>query len=73
MSRPQMEWPFRMPLYPLPPIVATAGFLFMLSRRANAVGGLAVAVGIALSGSLIYVVRARKRGEWPFAGRESSN
>jgi amino acid transporter len=67
IQRPELARPFKMPLYPLPPIVATAGFVFVLVNRAHAVGGLAVAAGIAVSGSLIYFIRARARGEWPFA------
>ncbi len=32
-QRPELERPFRMPLYPLPPLVAMGGFLFMLVNR----------------------------------------
>ncbi|MDR3773261.1 MAG: APC family permease [Terracidiphilus sp.] len=65
-QRPALERPFRMPLYPLPPLVAMAGFVFMLVNRSHAVKGLAVAAGIALSGTLIYLWRAKRLGEWPF-------
>jgi hypothetical protein len=63
-----LERPFRIPLYPLPPLAAMAGFAFILVNRSHALGGLAVAAGIACSGTLIYLVRARKLGQWPFAG-----
>jgi amino acid transporter len=66
-QRPELERPFRMPLYPLPPLLAMAGFLFMLVNRSHALGGLGVAAGIALSGTLIYGFRARRLGQWPFA------
>jgi len=56
-----------MPLYPLPPLVDVAGFLFMLVNRSHALGGLAVAAGIGVSGTLIYLIRARRLGQWPFA------
>jgi hypothetical protein len=56
-----------MPLYPLPPLVAIAGFLFMLVNRNHALGGLGVAAAIALSGTMIYLFRARRSGQWPFA------
>ena len=56
-----------MPLYPLPPLVAMAGFVFMLVNRSHALGGLAIAAAIALSGTLIYFIRARLLGQWPFA------
>jgi amino acid transporter len=68
MQRPQLERPFRMPLYPLPPLVAVGGFIFMLVNRSHALGGLAVAAGIGVSGTLIYLFRARRLGQWPFAG-----
>jgi len=66
-QRPALDRPFRMPLYPLPPLAAMAGFLFMLVNRSHALGGLGVAAGIAVSGTLIYGFRARRQGQWPFA------
>ncbi|HET6169270.1 MAG TPA: APC family permease, partial [Terracidiphilus sp.] len=66
VQRPELERPFRMPLYPLPPIAAMAGFLFILVNRSHALAGLAVAAGIAVSGTLIYIWRAKRLGQWPF-------
>jgi amino acid transporter len=59
-QRPELKRPFRMPLYPLPPLAAMAGFVFILVNRTHALGGLGVAAGIAVSGTLIYMVRARR-------------
>jgi len=74
IRRPDLPRPFRIPLYPLPPLVAIAGFAFILfdPRRAQAKGGsalfeLAAAIAIAISGSLIYFFRARGLHQWPFA------
>ena len=67
IQRPELERPFRMPLYPLPPLVAMAGFLYLLVFRKEPLLGLAVAAGIAATGTLIYMFRARQLGEWPFA------
>jgi amino acid transporter len=67
IQRPELARPFRMPLYPLPPLVAIAGFVFILVNRSHALGGLAVTAAIALSGTLIYIIRARRMGQWPFA------
>jgi amino acid transporter len=67
-QRPELKRPFKMPFYPLPPLVAMAGFVFMLVNRNNALNGLAVAAGIALSGTAIYLWRAKRMGQWPFAG-----
>jgi amino acid transporter len=69
--QPQLERPFKMPLYPLPPLLAMAGFIFVVANRSHALGGFAVAAGIACSGTLIYLWRARQRREWPFAGERA--
>jgi amino acid transporter len=71
-QRPELERPFKMPLYPLPPLVAISGFLFMLVNRSHALQGLAVAVGIGVSGTLIYLWRARREGQWPFLNRRDT-
>jgi len=65
-QRPDLERPFKIPLYPLPPVLAIAGFVFILVNRSNAMGGLAMAGGIAASGTVIYAARARRLGQWPF-------
>jgi len=64
--RPELVRPFRMPLYPLPPLVALAGFAFMVINRSHALKSLAVAAAIGISGTLIYLWRAKRKGEWPF-------
>ena len=69
-QRPELERPFRMPLYPLPPLIAMAGFVFMLVNRSHALQGLAVALGIGLSGTAIYMWRAKRLGQWPFLAGE---
>ncbi len=67
IRRPELARPFRMPLYPLPPLAAMGGFAFLLVSRVHALWGLVVAAGIAGVGSGIYLIRARQLGEWPFA------
>jgi amino acid transporter len=66
VERPELARPFKMPLYPLPPLLAMAGFAFILVNRSHALGGLAVAAGIAVVGTMIYMVRARRMRQWPF-------
>jgi amino acid transporter len=70
-KQPELVRPFRMPLFPLPPLAAMAGFLFILAYRPHPLRELGVAAGIAASGTVIYMVRARARGDWPFQVRES--
>jgi amino acid transporter len=67
VRQPEMPRPFRLWLYPLPPLVALAGFLFILFSRPDASREFVYAGVIAVTGSALYFVRARKRREWPFA------
>ena len=66
IRQPDLERPFRMPLYPLPPVAAIVGFLFILAYRPKPLVELGTAFGVALSGTILYGFRARRRGEWPF-------
>jgi amino acid transporter len=66
VRRPDLPRPFRIWLYPLPPLMALAGFLFILFSRAQGMRDLLYALEIALAGSILYLLRARKRHEWPF-------
>jgi amino acid transporter len=68
VQRPQLARPFRMPLFPLPPLAAMAGFLFLLIYREHALQGFLVAALIGVSGTLIYGFRAWKLRQWPFRG-----
>jgi amino acid transporter len=67
VQRPELVRPFKIPLYPLAPLTAMGGFVFLLVNRSHAAGGLAVAAAIAVSGTLIYLIRARRLGQWPYA------
>ncbi len=71
VRRPDMPRPFRMWLYPVPALLATFGFLFVLVERRNFLKEIRYAVIILVIGILIYMVRALRRREWPFddAGR----
>ena len=69
--QPQLARPFRMPLFPLPPLLAMAGFVFVLAYRPHPLRELEAAAAIAASGTLIYMIRARGRQEWPFRAKES--
>jgi basic amino acid/polyamine antiporter, APA family len=67
IRRPDLPRPFRMWLYPVPALVAFVGFLYVLFMRRNFEKEIRYAAVLALIGLLIYFVRARMRGEWPFA------
>ncbi len=66
--RPEMPRPFRMWLYPVPAIVALLGFIYVLFMRPNFQKEMRYAGVLVLLGLLVYFVRARMRGEWPFGG-----
>ena len=68
IREPNRPRPFRMWLYPLPPLFALGGFLFILVSRPNARREFLYAVVVAVAGTMLYMIRARVRGEWPFAG-----
>ena len=59
--------PFRMWLYPLPALMAIAGFLFILLSRKNFLREIKYAVVILIVGLLVYFLRSWKRREWPFS------
>ena len=63
--RTQPAAPFRVPFYPLPPIIALAGWLFLFVST----GPVAIAFGLGTLalGAIVFMVRARMVGSWPFA------
>ncbi len=66
VRRPDLPRPFRMWFYPLPALIASIGFGYILFVRVNALKEIRYAVVILMLGLLIYLVRARWIGEWPF-------
>jgi APA family basic amino acid/polyamine antiporter len=66
VRRPEMPRPFRIWLYPLPPLLALAGFLFILVSRPQARHECWWALLVAAVGSALYFARARMRREWPW-------
>jgi APA family basic amino acid/polyamine antiporter len=67
LRRPEMPRPFRMWLYPLPALLATAGFVYIVVKRPNAIRELRVAAILIAAGLIIYLVRSALRHQWPFA------
>jgi hypothetical protein len=58
-------------LYPLPVLLAIAGFLFILFNRENWQKEMRYAGMILLAGLVIYMIRARRGREWPFEAVKS--
>jgi amino acid transporter len=66
IRRPDLPRPFRMWLFPLPALIAIAGFLFILIKRQNALREIRYAAVILLVGLVLYMLRAWQSREWPF-------
>jgi len=60
------EQPFRMPLFPLPALVALAGWIYITvtSKPAH----IAIGVLMFAAGTAVYLVQARRTSQWPFQG-----
>jgi amino acid transporter len=67
IRRPDLPRPFRMWLYPVPALVASFGFIFVLIARTNSMKQINYAMVILITGVAIYLVRAGRNREWPFA------
>ncbi len=72
IRRPDLPRPFRMWLYPVPALLATCGFLFVLVERKNFLRQVRYAVVILIAGIVLYLVRALRRREWPFLVGQSA-
>jgi len=58
-TQPGMRRPFRLWLYPLPPLAALAGFTYILFGRPNFQRELVWAAGVVALGAAAYFVRDR--------------
>jgi APA family basic amino acid/polyamine antiporter len=65
-QHPEIPRPFRMWFYPLPVLLATAGFVYILISRPNFLKEIRYAAVLLFFGLLLYFIRAAKRGEWPW-------
>jgi APA family basic amino acid/polyamine antiporter len=66
VRRPDLERPFKMWLYPLPALIAFAGFSYVLFMRNNFLKEIRYAVVIIIAGTAIYLFRSWRKREWPF-------
>ncbi len=62
-NRPDLPMPFRMWLYPIPGMIALAGwlFVFVTSGTLMLLGG-----GFLISGVVAFLIHQKTRGYWPF-------
>ena len=67
--RPDLPIPFRMWLYPIPSLIALAGwlFIFVTARQFMLLG-----FGFVISGVVAFLIHQRLRHEWPFESRSDA-
>jgi APA family basic amino acid/polyamine antiporter len=58
--RPEMKRPFRMWMYPLPPIVALAGFGYIVFVRRGSAAELMLAGAVVFVGTAAFALRRRQ-------------
>jgi amino acid transporter len=68
-TRPDIPRPFKMWLYPVPAVVALVGFLYVMLMRDGFTKQLKYAGVLIVIGLAVYLVRASRRGEYPFNSR----
>ncbi len=72
-----LNWPFKMPFYPIPVILSIAGWMFIFLRplflpdsdpvqNSKDLWYIAGAVGIIAIGAVMFFIRAKRKKEWPF-------
>ena len=72
IRRPDLPRPFRMWLYPLPALLASVGFIFVLFSRTNSLQQIRYALVILFTGLVIYFLRSWLSREWPFGSAETA-
>ena len=63
-NRPDIQRPFRMPLYPVTSVIAFLGWLYILI--ASGIPYILSGLGLSGLGVLAYLWQARAKREWPF-------
>ena len=57
--RPGMKRPFRMWMYPGPPVLALVGFAYIVFVRRGSARELLIALAVVAAGTLVFVVRGK--------------
>ena len=63
-NRPDIERPFKMPLYPLPALISMVGYLYVFVALGPKF--MAFGVGTLLLGLVVYMIAAKTQQQWPF-------
>lgn len=68
-TRPDFPRPFKMWFYPIPALIALAGFVYVLFMRPGFQKEIKYALVLIVLGLVIYFIRAYRRGEYPFSSQ----
>lgn len=63
--RPDMARPFRMWLYPIPPVAALVGFGYIVFVRSGSMREVLLAGAVAVAGTIVFLVRTHVSGPTP--------
>jgi basic amino acid/polyamine antiporter, APA family len=72
-TKPESPRPFRMWFYPVPALIAIAGFLFVLFSRKDFEKEVKYAAVLIVAGVIVFLIRSFRRKEFPFAKEVSVN
>jgi amino acid transporter len=64
-QNPHATGVYRMPLYPIPAVIALLGWLYIAGS--SGLRYLAIGIATVVAGSGIYFLKAKREREWPFA------
>ena len=70
-KRPDLPRPFRMWFYPVPALLASVGFVYVLIERPDALKEVRYALVILVAGTVVYLIRAYRQRQWPFSAQPS--
>jgi APA family basic amino acid/polyamine antiporter len=66
IRRPDLPRPFHMWLYPVPALLASVGFVFVVVNRTHSMVQIRYAIAVLITGIAIYMPRAWRNRQWPF-------
>jgi len=55
---------YRMPLYPLPALIALLGWIYIVAS--SGLRNIAIGLGMVAAGIVAYLAKAKHAREWPF-------
>ncbi|MDX2032623.1 MAG: amino acid permease [Blastocatellia bacterium] len=62
--RPNIHLPFKMWFYPIPSLIALAGWIYILGTNQGSI--VLAGIGLMLVGIAAWLWQSRRKGEWPF-------